>query len=188
VIERQTFFEIMASFPSGVAIVTTTTGDGSPQGLTTTAVASVSAHPPTVLVCIDVSARTLPALRAERRFVVNFVREGRSDLCLLFASKTEDKFADVAWEPTGSGLSLLAADAIAWVECETVQELVVGDHVVLIAQVGDGAVAGEDGVAPLMYYRRSWGVWAPAREERRSERMRPIEVGGRDLRWHGAEM
>jgi len=52
------------------------------------------------------------------------------------------------------------------VECETVQELVVGDHVVLIAQVGDGAVAGGD-VAPLMYYRRSWGVWAPAREERK---------------------
>ena len=29
-IDRQTFFDVMASFPSGVAIVTTTTGDGTP--------------------------------------------------------------------------------------------------------------------------------------------------------------
>ena len=49
-IDRQTFFDVMASFPSGVAIVTTTTGDGTPRGLTTTAVCSVSADPPTVLV------------------------------------------------------------------------------------------------------------------------------------------
>ena len=38
-----------------------------------------------------------------RRFVVNFVGGGRSELCLLFASKEEDKFARVAWRPTAAG-------------------------------------------------------------------------------------
>ena len=91
-IHRQSFFEIMASFPTGVAIVTTLDAQGAPRGLTTTAVSSVSAHPPTVLVCVDLGSRTLDALRARRRFVVNFMGQGRSQLCLLFASKADDKF------------------------------------------------------------------------------------------------
>ena len=128
-IDRQSFFDVMASFPSGVAIVTTVAADGAPRGLTTTAVCSVSADPPTILVCVDLASRTLAALRASRRFVVNFMGEGRSELCLLFASKAEDKFAHVAWRPTPSGLPLLADDVLAWAECATMQELVVGDHV-----------------------------------------------------------
>src|SRR5207244_7390775 len=91
-VDRQTFFEIMASFPSGVAIVTTLDGDGTPRGLTSTAVSSVSADPPLLLVCVDVESRTLVALRRSRRFVVNFMRQGRGELSRLFASKSDSKF------------------------------------------------------------------------------------------------
>ena len=176
----------MASFPSGVAIVTTSDG-GAPYGLTTTAVSSVSAAPPTLLICVDVGARTLPVLRRAGRFVVNFMSEGRSDLCLLFASKADDKFDQVRWTKTDGGLPLLSDDLVAWAECTTDRELEIGDHVVLVAEVVDGGVAATN-EAPLMYYRRSWGVWTPAREPGRPEPMHPIEVGARDLRWHGAEM
>src|SRR3989442_1370034 len=62
-VDRETFAEIMASFPSGVAIVTTLDEAGEPKGLTTSAVASVSAEPPLLLVCVDFTSRTLPALR-----------------------------------------------------------------------------------------------------------------------------
>jgi hypothetical protein len=41
---------------------------------------------------------------------------------------------------------------------------------------------------PYGLYRRSWGVWTPAEEPGAAESMRPLEVSGRDLRWHGAEM
>ena len=176
----------MASFPSGVAIVTTIGEDGSPKGLTTTAVASVSAHPPVLLVCVDVASRTLAALRARRRFVVNFMREGRSELCLHFASKAEAKFAGVAWQPTESGLPLLVEDALAWAECETAEELETGDHVVVFGRVEAGA-GPRDEATPLMYYRRSWGVWAPTEEEK-SEPVPVQEVSARDLRWQGAEL
>jgi flavin reductase (DIM6/NTAB) family NADH-FMN oxidoreductase RutF len=188
-IDRRAFFDIMASFPSGVAIVTTVDPDGAPRGLTTTAVASVSAHPPTVLVCVDLGSRTLAALRARRRFVINFVGEGRSHLCLLFASKTEDKFAGVSWRPTRDGLPLLHEDVLAWAECATVHDLEVGDHVLLVARVEDGGVQPER-EPPLMYYRRSWGVWTPAHEQSEPEPVpiEPIELSGRDLRWQGAEL
>jgi flavin reductase (DIM6/NTAB) family NADH-FMN oxidoreductase RutF len=187
-IDRQSFFEVMASFPSGVAIVTTTTPDGIPRGLTTTAVCSVSADPPTVLVCVDLASRTLAALRERKAFAVNFIGEGRSDLCLLFASKERDKFARVEWTQNELDPPLLHADALAWAECRTLHELEIGDHVLLVALVEDGGVRPEL-EPPLMYYRRSWGVWSPVHESSEPEpvRIREIEVSGRDLRWRGAE-
>jgi flavin reductase ActVB len=187
-LDRQTFFDVMASFPSGVAIVTTFDAQGVPRGLTTTAVCSVSADPPTVLVCVDLASRTLAALRARQAFVINFVGEGRSELCLLFASKEEDKFADVAWRTTDGALPLLHDDVLAWAECRTVHELEVGDHVVLVAEVTDGGVQPEL-EPPLMYYRRSWGVWSPVHDvtEPDAVSIPAIEVSGRDLRWQGAE-
>ena len=96
---------VMASLPSGVAIVTTVAADDTPRGLTIAAVCSVSADPPTVLVHADLGSCTLDAPRATRRFVVNFIGEGRSELCLLFASKAEDKFAQVSWRPPRNPVS-----------------------------------------------------------------------------------
>jgi flavin reductase (DIM6/NTAB) family NADH-FMN oxidoreductase RutF len=186
-VDRDTFVEIMASYPAGVAIVTTLDTDGTPRGLTTTAISSVSAEPPLLLVCVDLTSRTLPALRSGGRFVVNFLREGRSELARLFASKADDKFETVTWTPTASGMPVLAEDALAWAECVTIQELEPGDHVILLGQVEEGEGA-DDGAAPLMYYRRSWGVWKPAPREGPSRQIPAIEVSGRDLLWEGAEL
>lgn len=186
-VDRDTFVEIMASYPAGVAVVTTLDFDGTPRGLTTTAVSSVSAEPPLLLVCVDLTSRTLPALRAGGRFVVNFLREGRSDLARLFASKADDKFELVEWRRSASGMPVLAADALAWAECTTVHELEPGDHVILLGQVEEGTGAADED-APLMYYRRSWGVWKPAPREIGRREIAAIEVSGQPLRWEGAEL
>ena len=186
-VDRELFVEIMASYPAGVAIVTTLDADGTPRGLTTTAVSSVSAEPPLLLVCVDLTSRTLPALRDGGRFVVNFLREGRSELARLFASKADDKFEQVSWQPTASGMPVLAADALAWAECVTVHEIEPGDHVILLGRVEEGAGAADDD-APLMYYRRSWGVWKPAPREMPSRQIPAIEVSGQALLWEGAEL
>jgi flavin reductase (DIM6/NTAB) family NADH-FMN oxidoreductase RutF len=155
---RETFLETMASFPSGVTIVTTLDEDGRPKGLTTSAVASVSADPPLLLVCVDFTSRTLPALRAGGRFLVNFMRAGTADVCRLFASKSEDKFASVPWRATESGMPHLHEHSIAWAECVTVQEVEAGDHVLLLGSVEAGEAAAPE-EQPLVYYRRTWGAW-----------------------------
>jgi flavin reductase ActVB len=164
VIQRQRFASIMAAVPSGVAIITTTSEDHQPKGLTTTAVCSVSADPPLLLVCIDRESRTLPALTRARRFVINFIRVGYEEVCQVFASKDDDKFANLVWETTHTGMPLLRDHAISWAECSTVREIEAGDHVILIGQVEDGGIAGDAGVAPLIYYRRGWGGWHSNRD------------------------
>jgi flavin reductase (DIM6/NTAB) family NADH-FMN oxidoreductase RutF len=155
-IARQEFFAIMSAFPTGVAIVTTLDEVGEPRGLTTNAICSVSADPPMLLVCVDRTSRTLAALRHAQRFVVNFMSDGCADLCARFASKADDKFADVAWEPGLGGVPCLVEDALAIAECRTEQELEAGDHLVLTGFVEAGRPPDPERV-PILYYRRSYG-------------------------------
>jgi flavin reductase (DIM6/NTAB) family NADH-FMN oxidoreductase RutF len=85
-------------------------------------------------------------------------------------------------------MPLLADDVLAWADCATVHELEVGDHVLLVARVEAGGIQPEL-EPPLMYYRRSWGVWSPVHDEEDAEAISipAMEVSGRDLRWQGAE-
>ena len=145
----------MSAFPTGVAVVTTLDADGEPRGLTTNALCSVSAEPPLLLVCVDRESRTLPALLHSKRFVVNFLAERRDVLARLFASKAEDKFAAVAWEPGLGGMPCLREDSLAYAECETEQELEAGDHVVLTGLVVGGMSPDPESV-PILYFRREY--------------------------------
>lgn len=152
---RDDFFAIMSAFPTGVAVVTTLDDQGRPRGLAAQSVASVSAEPPLLLVCIDRASRTLPALRATGRFVVNFLRADRDALCALFASKADDKFAGVAWRAAANGMPLLHEDSVAYAECRTERELDGGDHIILLGRAVGGEPPSPHDV-PLVYYRRTF--------------------------------
>jgi flavin reductase (DIM6/NTAB) family NADH-FMN oxidoreductase RutF len=154
-IERPEFLAIMSAFPTGVAIVTTLEPDGTPRGLTTNAVTSVSAEPPILLVCVDSNSRTLPALLHTKRFVVNFMRDDCAEICALFASKADDKFAQIAWTPGLGGVPVLHEGAIAHAECSTLEELEIGDHVVVTGLVEAGSPP-DPAQAPIVYFRREY--------------------------------
>ena len=156
--DRATFFAIMGAFPTGVGIVTTLDEQNQPRGLTTNALASVSADPPILLVCVDKRSNTLGALQKSRKFVVNYLAEGRGDLANLFASKEPDKFKDVSWQPASNGMPWLQTDTIAHAECTMSQEIEAGDHVIFLGEVTDGQPPAP-GTKPLMYFRRTYGTW-----------------------------
>jgi flavin reductase (DIM6/NTAB) family NADH-FMN oxidoreductase RutF len=154
-VERDTFLGIMSAFPTGVAIVTTLEPDGTPRGLTTNAVTSVSAEPPILLICVDRDSRTLPALLHSKRFTVNFMRDDCEEICRTFASKADDKFEKVAWSPGLGGVPLLHEGAVAHAECSTLEELEIGDHVVVTGRVEAGAGPRPDDV-PIVWFRRGF--------------------------------
>ena len=155
-VDLETFRAIMSAFPTGVAIVTTLDDHGEPKGLTTNAICSVSADPPLLLVCVDRTSRTLAALRHSRRFAVNFMSDGSAELCALFASKADDKFTHVRWEPGLGGVPCLVDDALAYAECATEQELEAGDHLILTGLI-EGGRAPDPQRVPILYYRRTYG-------------------------------
>jgi flavin reductase (NADH) len=155
------FRDTMAAHPSGVAVITTIDRRGTPRGMTATAVCSVSASPPLLLVCVDRESRTLPALLDRHAFIVNFMKSGRHLVCRRFASKTDDKFDGFAWSESPAGLPVLAQDAGAWLECEIEHCVDAGDHMVVIGRVMHGSGPGPDH-EPIVYYRREFRSWTPA--------------------------
>ena len=146
----------MACFPTGVAIVTAHEAGGRPRGLTLSAFCPVSLEPPLVLVCIDRSSNTLPALQASGGFTVNFLAGGRDHLAVLYASKAEEKFEGIAWRrpELPEGGPVLHGDSAAYAVCLTRQAIEAGDHWVFIGEVREGAVI--EGRLPLVYHRRAY--------------------------------
>jgi len=157
-IDRQLFRAVAGSFPTGVTVVTTVGRDGSPRGLTSNAVCSVSLDPPMLLVCIDKGSGSLPALLDAKAFVVNFLAAGRGDLATRFAAPSADKFANTKWEPSrvAGGAPILVDDNIAHAECVLSQVVEAGDHFVLIGLIEAGSSTGG---TPLMYLRRTYAAW-----------------------------
>lgn len=161
-VDRDLYRSLAGSFPTGVTIIATRDGDGSPRGLTTQSFIGLSTEPPLILVSIDKTARTLAALRSSGAFVVNFLRAGAEDVATKFASKDDDKFAGVAWRPSdaAAGAPILHDHAAAFMECVVERTLEAGDHWIFIARVEGGTVLGGP---PLMYYRRTYAAWPEER-------------------------
>jgi flavin reductase (DIM6/NTAB) family NADH-FMN oxidoreductase RutF len=150
--DQRRFRAVFGHFPTGVAVVTGLGPDG-PRGLTVNALCSLSLDPLLVLVCFDKGARTLPLVRASRRFGVNILSAGQQRLSRLFASKgpEEEKFTGVPWSER-DGVPVLDG-ALAWLACDLTELVAGGDHT-----IGLGAVtAMEHGDGePLVFYRGAY--------------------------------
>lgn len=153
-IDKQEFFGIMGSFPSGVTVITTVDAEGCPVGLTSTAVCSVSAEPPLLLASVAETSQTLPWLTAANRFAVNILQAEAAEVSNRFAARGGNKFAGVAWSASPSGMPILDAHVVAWADCELEAELLAGDHRLLLGRVIDGGAAVDR--APLVYFRREY--------------------------------
>jgi len=155
---RDLYRAISGSFPTGVLIVATVDEHGEPKGLTTQAYMGLSIEPPLVLVSIDKTSRTLPALQRSRAFVINFLKTGAEELATLFASKSDEKFKDLRWEPAprAAGAPILRAASLAYAACTVTEIHDAGDHILFVASLEAGEVLGG---TPLMYYRRSYASW-----------------------------
>jgi flavin reductase (DIM6/NTAB) family NADH-FMN oxidoreductase RutF len=146
------FRAAMRQIPSVVTIVTASV-HGSRHGLTATAVASVSADPPQVLVCVHRATRSAEAISAAGRFGLNFLGAEHAELAEAFAAPTadpEDRFRRARWKAGPSGTPLLV-DALVAFECVVVNEIPSGTHVILVGQVAD--VGCREGRGALIYQR-----------------------------------
>lgn len=132
------FRAAMREIPSVVTIVTTSV-HGIRHGLTATAVASVSADPPQVLVCAHRATRSAVAISAAGRFGLNFLGADHAELAEAFAAPTadpENRFRRARWKAGPSGTPLLV-DALVAFECLVVNEIASGTHLILVGQVAD---------------------------------------------------
>ncbi|WP_257140541.1 MULTISPECIES: flavin reductase family protein [Streptomyces] len=149
---------LMAGFPSGVGVVTTFAGDGSPRGMTCTSLCSVSLDPPVLLVCLGTGSHTLKAVRESGSFAVNLLHAHGRQAAELFASGAPDRFDRVAWRAgAGDAGPHLTEDAHIIADCSVVGDQVVGDHAVLLGEVRAAVPVRRE--RPLLYGLRRFSVW-----------------------------
>ncbi|HVX77956.1 MAG TPA: flavin reductase family protein [Bradyrhizobium sp.] len=138
----------MRNVASSVAVITAEL-DGRMHGMTATAVCSVTASPPTILIVVNRSNRSHPIISRSRKFTVNFLAEHQAGLGQRFSEKHEFPFDGVDCRAGRNGAPILN-DTAAYIECETSEEFDVGTHTVFIGRVLDGDVTG---LLPLLHHQ-----------------------------------
>lgn len=145
------FRDALASFPSGVTIVTTTDGEQW-WGFTATSFCSVSAEPPLVLVCVAKSAQCHAAFMTAPKWVVNFVPSDHAGLAERFATRGAEKFIEGHFTANADAIPVLDR-AIVVLECDAYARYEGGDHTILVGRVTESHVSDD---APAIYFRRDY--------------------------------
>ncbi|MER5220682.1 flavin reductase family protein [Streptomyces flaveus] len=151
----------MATFPSGVSVVTTLDADAVPRGLTCSSLASVTLSPPTLVVCIRTASPTLRALLDQGQFALNLLHERARAASDLFASGAPDRFERTEWRlPLGARGPHLTAAAHAIADCRVVETVAFGDHTAVFAAAD--RVTVRPTAQPLLYGLRRYAGWSDA--------------------------
>jgi len=154
------FKEAMSRVTGAVHIVTTD-GPAGKAGFTATAVCSVTADPPTLLVCVNEGSSVGQTFVANQALVVNTIGSEFNDLAMMMGGKTplEERFAAAEWTPSSLGAPMLNGALVAF-DGVTVGAQVWGTHRVLFVRVLDVRLGGE-AVDPSLYLGRSFRKLAP---------------------------
>jgi flavin reductase (DIM6/NTAB) family NADH-FMN oxidoreductase RutF len=142
------FRRVCARFATGVAIATVLEADGTPHGMTVNSFTSVSLEPPLVLIAIDHACNILPLFHASNSYGLSVLAHDQEALSTLFATKGEDRFDGIAWNPGETGVPLIPG-SIAHFECLVRQVIEAGDHTVFVAEV---IAAAHHGGEPLVFF------------------------------------
>ena len=153
---------VLGHFPTGVTVVTTMDGQERPLGFTCQAFMALSLEPPRVALAASQNSRTWPHVERCKSFCVNVLSERRH--ALIFASKADEKFEGLEWEPGVSGSPILA-DSLAWIECALESVHAGGDHLLAVGRV---IKLGVGGGRPLLFYKGNYGYLGQEQPRRMS--------------------
>lgn len=153
---RSTENEVAAAFRLAMrrlaATVTIVTAgrDGRRFGMAATAVTSVTAAPPTLLICINRSASIHDIIVEAGRYCINILGTHHAGLVAPFggAAEGEARFDHGAWTHRDGGMPYLD-DAQASLFCTVRRRVEHGSHSILIGEVDQ--VRLSDAIAPLLY-------------------------------------
>lgn len=146
------FKQGMRSLVGAVTVIAIQGHEGTVAGLTATAVCSLSAEPPSLLVCVNRSASLAPALRHGAEFSVNVLTEAQKDVAQAFGGQSirgPARFAFGDWRRSELDVPLLSGARVSF-ECSVGEVMDYGSHHVVIGRVID-VHFGDTEARPLLY-------------------------------------
>jgi flavin reductase (DIM6/NTAB) family NADH-FMN oxidoreductase RutF len=146
---RDDFRQAMRRLATTVAIVTTGSRD-TYAGMAATAVMSVTADPPTLVVAVNRTASMAPLLGEHGWFCVNLLAERHQDLVAIFGGKKsgQARFEDGDWT-FSADMPPVLVDAAASLVCETSGRFDVGTHTLVVGEVR--VISNHPKIDPLIW-------------------------------------
>jgi flavin reductase (DIM6/NTAB) family NADH-FMN oxidoreductase RutF len=156
VAEAEIFRNAMRYLAGAVSVVTTGTGEQR-TGFTATSVSSLSAEPPTLMVCLNRNSSSWPVLRTHGAFCVNVLAHDHLHVADRFAGRGgaqgTARYDGEHWRQLATGTWALSS-ALAAIDCEVEEALDRHSHTILIGRVK--AIALRDSAEPLLYWQGAY--------------------------------
>jgi flavin reductase (DIM6/NTAB) family NADH-FMN oxidoreductase RutF len=160
---KRTVSDVMDVLPYGLYIVASRSLDGEPNAMMADWVMQVSFEPRLVAVAFEKDSHTLENIRADSVFTVNMLSQdaGSMHVAQRFAqpyygrkvkgradpakSEIHHKLDGIDFTESPSGCPILDA-AMAWLDCRAQEFVEIGDHVLVVGEVLEGALEREGDV------------------------------------------
>ena len=156
------FRRAVGRYPTGVVVVTTVR-DGFDHAMTANSFTSVSLEPLLVLVCVERDSRFHEAVLDAATWGVSVLADSAARHARWFATRGRPLVGQFAQVPHHRGLATgvaLLDEAIAWLECRTLDVHPSGDHDVLVGEVlGEPRIRPEG--RPLVYWASTYSALPP---------------------------
>lgn len=154
VVNTSDFRAAMSSVGSSVALITARRGD-EVVGRTVTAVLSLSASPPAVLVSIDIMSRLADVVAKTGAFSMAALAEDQTEIADAFAGKVpiEERFERGTWSRWPSGQPLLQG-AVTVLDCEVIGAMETGTHVLFAGAIIEAEA--HEGRRPLIWQQHGY--------------------------------
>lgn len=151
-IDSAEFRNALGRFATGVTIVTTADAEGRRFGVTANSYNSVSLDPPLVLWSLAKTSRSMDAFRQCEAFAIHILGAHQEELAKRFASRGNDKFAELDTHEGYAGVPLFD-DCVAHFECVTENRFEGGDHTIFLGRVVNFEACDHE---PLLFHRGSF--------------------------------
>jgi len=132
--DQRALRDALASFVTGVTVVTALAPSGHFVGLTANSFNAVSLDPPLIVWSLSINSSSLEAFRSTDYYAVNVLAFDQAWLSRHFSASNEDKFSGLEFSQGMGGVPLLT-NCCAWFECRNEVQHAAGDHIILIGRV-----------------------------------------------------
>lgn len=143
----------MRALASAVTVIAVQGHRGTVAGLTATAVCSLSADPPSLLVCVNRYSTIAPALQPEREFSVNVLAADQEEVAQAFGGQKvvrgAGRFVYGQWTRSEHDVPILQGARVSF-ECVVGQVTDFGSHHIVVGRVID-VHPGRRDARPLLY-------------------------------------
>lgn len=162
-VAKADFQRAMASFAAGITAITTQR-DGCPVGIIATSVCSLSADPPSIIVCVNKDSSVHDAILQEGRFAVNLLSVAHCDVVQRFQShKGDARFEPDIWASLETGAPILVNAAVA-LDCELLDRHDGYSHSIIVGGIKATRLADAPHADCLLWHDRAYACSVPLRQ------------------------